>query len=174
MLEIEAKAAVENIEEVEQKVLEAGGKYIRTETQKDIYFAHPSRDFVDTDEALRIRAVGKERILTYKGPKIDELTKTREEIEIKLEDAAPMAEMLNRLGFTEVASVVKTRSHYTLGDYMVAIDEVDGLGHFIEIEKHADSYRPEELVEMLKSLGIEESRMERKSYLELLLEKGRG
>lgn len=171
MLEIEAKAAIENKEEIKQRILEAGGKYIRVETQSDIYFAHPSRDFMKTDEALRIREAGNEYTLTYKGPKLDKLTKTREEIEIKLDDPAPMAEVLKMLGFMEVAPVVKTRSHYTLGDYQVALDEVEGLGHFIEIEKHADSYKPEELVELLKSLGVEESKMERRSYLELLLER---
>jgi adenylate cyclase class 2 len=174
MLEIEAKAAIENKEEIKQRILEAGGKYIRVETQSDIYFAHPSRDFMKTDEALRIREAGDEYTLTYKGPKLDKLTKTREEIEIKLDDPVPMAGVLKMLGFMEVAPVVKTRSHYTLGDYQVALDEVEGLGHFIEIEKHADSYKPEELVELLKSLGVEESKMERRSYLELLLEKQGG
>lgn len=174
MLEIEAKAAIENKEEIKQRILEAGGKYIRVETQSDIYFAHPSRDFMKTDEALRIREAGNEYTLTYKGPKLDKLTKTREEIEIKLDDPAPMAGVLKMLGFMEVAPVVKTRSHYTLGDYQVALDEVEGLGHFIEIEKHADSYKPEELVELLKSLGVEESKMERRSYLELLIEKQGG
>ncbi len=171
MLEIEAKAAIENKEEIKQRILEAGGKYIRVETQSDIYFAHPSRDFMKTDEALRIREAGDEYTLTYKGPKLDKLTKTREEIEIKLDDPVPMAGVLKMLGFMEVAPVVKTRSHYTLGDYQVALDEVEGLGHFIEIEKHADSYKPEELVELLKSLGVEESKIERRSYLELLLER---
>ncbi|MEE9565083.1 MAG: class IV adenylate cyclase [Candidatus Hydrothermarchaeaceae archaeon] len=171
MLEIEAKAAIENKEEIKQRILEAGGKYIRVETQSDIYFAHPSRDFMKTDEALRIREAGNEYTLTYKGPKLDKLTKTREEIEIKLDDPVPMAGVLKMLGFMEVAPVVKTRSHYTLGDYQVALDEVEGLGHFIEIEKHADSYKPEELVELLKSLGVEESKIERRSYLELLLER---
>lgn len=174
MLEIEAKAAIENKEEIKQRILEAGGKYIRVETQSDIYFAHPSRDFMKTDEALRIREAGNEYTLTYKGPKLDKLTKTREEIEIKLDDPVPMAGVLKMLGFMEVAPVVKTRSHYTLGDYQVALDEVEGLGHFIEIEKHADSYKPEELVELLKSLGVEESKMERRSYLELLIEKQGG
>lgn len=171
MLEIEAKAAIENKEEIKQRILEAGGKYISTVTQSDIYFAHPSRDFMKTDEALRIREAGNEYTLTYKGPKLDKLTKTREEIEIKLDDPVPMAGVLKMLGFMEVAPVVKTRSHYALGDYQVALDEVEGLGHFIEIEKHADSYKPEELVELLKSLGVEESKMERRSYLELLLER---
>lgn len=174
MLEIEAKAAIENKEEIKQRILEAGGKYIRVETQSDIYFAHPSRDFTKTDEALRIREAGNEYTLTYKGPKLDKLTKTREEIEIKLDDPVPMAGVLKMLGFMEVAPVVKTRSHYTLGDYQVALDEVEGLGHFIEIEKHADSYKPEELVELLKSLGVEESKIERRSYLELLFEKQGG
>lgn len=170
MLEIEAKARIEDKEDIKQRILDAGGKYVGTEVQSDVYFAHPSRDFANTDEALRIRTVGNKHILTYKGPKLDELTKTREEIEINLGDATSMGDVLERLGFTAVSSVVKTRSHYTLGEYLVSIDEIEGLGCFIEIEKHADSYRPEELVETLEGLGVGTLQMERKSYLELLLE----
>jgi adenylate cyclase class 2 len=174
MLEIEAKARIENIGEMKQRILASGGKHISTEAQHDTYFVHPSRDFAQTDEALRIRMVESEHFLTYKGPKLDRLTKTREEIEIKIDDAESMAKALKKLGFKEVATVSKTRGNYQLDDYYVAVDDVEGLGHFIEIEKHADSYEPEELLEQLKKFGIEESQMERKSYLELLMEKEGG
>lgn len=174
MLEIEAKARIENKREIKQRIVESGGVYLRTETQEDTYFAHPSRDFVETDEALRVRRVKNEHFFTYKGPKLDYQTKTREEIEIRLEDADPMAEILEKLGFTKVADVFKTREYYSLDDYWVAIDDVVGLGLFIEIEKHGDSYEPEELIELLEGLGIERSQMERRSYLELLLEKKGG
>lgn len=174
MLEIEAKARVRNKREIKQRIIEAGGVYLRTETQDDTYFAHPSRDFKETDEAVRIRTVGDEYFFTYKGKKLDYQTKTREEIEIKIEDAGKMAEILERLGFTTVANVIKVREYYSLDDYWVAVDEVFDVGLFIEIEKHGESYEPEELVKVFEGLGIERLEMERKSYLELLLEKRGG
>lgn len=174
MLEIEAKARVKNKREIKQKILEAGGVYLRTETQDDTYFAHPERDFAQTDEALRLRTVGDDYFFTYKGKKLDYQTKTREEIEIRIEDAGLMVEILEKLGFTTVANVIKVREYYSLDDYWVAVDEVFGLGLFIEIEKHGDSYEPEELVKVFEGLGIERLEMERKSYLELLLDKQGG
>jgi adenylate cyclase class 2 len=173
MLEIEAKAKVRNKREIKQKILEAGGVYLRTETQDDAYFAHPERDFAQTDEAVRIRTVGNEYFLTYKGKKLDYQTKTREEIEIKIEDAGKMTDILERLGFTTVANVIKVREYYSLNDYWVAVDEVFDVGLFIEIEKHGTDYEPDDLVELIESLGIERTQMERKSYLELLLESKR-
>jgi adenylate cyclase class 2 len=174
MLEIEAKARIKNKREIKQRILGAGGDYLRTETQEDAYFAHPSRDFAQTDEAVRIRTVGDEHFFTYKGPKLEYQTKTREEIEMRLEDAGPMTEILEKLGFSLVGNVIKTREYYSLENYWVAVDEVFGLGLFIEIEKQADSYEPEELVKVFEGLGIEREQMERKSYLELLMEKEGG
>ncbi|MBU2559281.1 class IV adenylate cyclase [archaeon] len=173
MLEIEIKARVKNKREIKARIREAGGEYLRTETQDDAYFAHPSRDFANTDEAVRIRTVGDEYFFTYKGKKLDYQTKTREEIEIHIGSAGKMAEILERLGFTLVANVIKVREYYSLDDYWVAVDEVFDVGLFIEIEKHGTDYEPDELVELIESLGIERTQMERKSYLELLLESKR-
>ncbi|MCH7990085.1 MAG: class IV adenylate cyclase, partial [Planctomycetes bacterium] len=50
--------------------------------QVDRYFNHPSRDFAQTDEALRIRTMNDRSLLTYKGPLLDAETKTRLEIEL--------------------------------------------------------------------------------------------
>ena len=49
-----------------------------------------------------------------------------------------------------------------------------GLGQFIEIEKHADEYIPDELFDMMAKLGIQREQTERKSYLELIFEKDGG
>lgn len=173
MLEIEAKAKIKNKREIKARIREAGGEYLRTETQDDAYFAHPSRDFAITDETIRIRTVESDHFLTYKGKKLDFQTKTREEIEIRIECAGKMAEILERLGFSLVANVIKVRDYYSLDDYWVAVDEVFDVGQFIEIEKHGTNYKPEELVKLIESLGIERTQMERKSYLELLLESKR-
>ncbi len=174
MLEIEAKAKIKNKREIKRRILQAGGEYLRTETQDDAYFAHPERDFRATDEAVRIRTVGDEYFLTYKGKKLEYQTKTREEIEIRIEEGKAMAEILERLGFSLAGNVIKTRDYYSLENYWVAVDEVFGLGPFIEIEKQADSYEPEEFIELFERLGIDQTQMERRSYLELLIEKQGG
>ncbi len=174
MLEIEAKAKIDDPEELKKRVLAFGGKHERDEIHQDIYFAHPCRDFAKTDEAVRVRTARDEHFLTYKGPKLDGLTKTREEFEVKIDDPAQMVESLERLGFKKVMEVAKKRALYTLRDYKITIDYLEELGHFMEIEKHADSYEPKELIEQLKKLGIDESQVERKSYLELLMEKKGG
>ena len=71
--------------------------------RSDRYFAHPSRDFARTDEALRLRRIGEFNFITYKGPKLDATTKTRREIEIGLADgqqaATDAAELLAAIGF---------------------------------------------------------------------------
>src|SRR5688572_27504135 len=82
-------------------------------SQCDRYFNHPARDFAATDEALRIRQVGSRNYLTYKGPKIDLETKTRQELELPLADgpeaAEQMTQVLLQLGFQLAGIVRKSR-----------------------------------------------------------------
>jgi adenylate cyclase class 2 len=167
MLEIEIKARVESLEAIEEKILKRGGLFRKEATQEDLYFNHPGRDFAETDEALRLRRVEGRFYLTYKGAKIDNLTKTREELNLPVGDSDLAAEILTELGFTKVLRVKKRRRYFRLNEFDVMLDNVDGLGNFIEVEKKGN-YRPEELVGFLKGLGINES--ETRSYLELLIE----
>ena len=114
--------------------------------QVDRYFAHPSRDFSETDEALRIRRHGDTCVITYKGPKLDAETKTRREIELPLssqpDDVEQYAELLIALGFNPVADVCKKRRCADLrwegSDFEIALDEVVEVGSFVEIETGAE------------------------------------
>ncbi len=117
---------------------------VETVIQDDTYWDHPNRDFADTDEALRIRresAPGDEANasvrLTYKGPRVDTDTKTRIEREIGVTDGAQLRSILEALGFEEAGSVRKRRAVYVEDDINICLDEVDGLGEFVEIETHA-------------------------------------
>ncbi len=169
MLEVEVKAKVIGPEQMERVLqLVAGSGSPTTEVQVDKYFAHPSRDFSLTDEALRVRRVGDRWVLTYKGPKIDAVSKTREEIECDV--GRGIDRLLHRLGFREVATVRKRRRSYRMNGFTLAIDEVEGLGTFTEMESSpGDRATVDELLDVLSSLGLES---ETRSYLELLLEKG--
>jgi adenylate cyclase class 2 len=148
--------------------------------QCDTYFAHPVHDFSKTDEAFRLRCIGDQNALTYKGPLVDKQTKTREEIEIPIESGAgaarQMEEMLRALGFHAVRSVEKMRQPFHLSwqdrKFELALDRVAGLGQFLEIETQADAAEWEAardtLLALASALGLLQS--ERRSYLQLLLE----
>lgn len=153
----------------------------------DRYYGHPARDFVRTDEALRIRYRNfpddeTERKITYKGPKIDTETKTRREIEIPLAPGDPWEDILDALGFTPRGIVRKIRRRGTcvfrgrqfevLRDHLPELDARPGGGHFIELETLADERELAEarsvLLELAGQLDLGES--VRTSYLGLLAE----
>jgi adenylate cyclase class 2 len=175
-LEVEVKARASTLEEVEETLDTMGAVYMGEVTQEDTYFNHPCRNFEVTDEAVRIRVSNGSSYLTYKGKKVDLESKTRDEIEIRIEDCNKGKEILKRLGFSEVARITKTRKVYTLYDFTVCLDTVDRLGTFVEVEAHMEG-DPDTLcyealrnkaLNLLDALHLTER--ERKSYLELLLE----
>jgi adenylate cyclase class 2 len=173
MLEVEAKAHLDDPERIISSIIELGGREIYFTVQRDTYYRHPNRDFAQTDEALRIREEEGRSFITYKGPKLDAETKSREELEVPLVDPQDLGGLLLRLGFEPVAVVEKRRRGYLVGTLEVCVDEVKGLGHFLEVEARGcedlDEGR-ERVLGLLESLGLD--RMERRSYLELLLERG--
>jgi adenylate cyclase class 2 len=171
MLEIEVKAPADDLARVAEMLRRMGASGPKVEHQIDAYYAHPSRDFGSTDEALRLRRTDDGAVLTYKGPKVDKDTKTREEIETPVPDPDAVAQILQRVGFTTVIEVRKERHEYILEDTVVALDRVHGLGDFVEVEyRSQDIERGRRRVgQVLRALDLEGN--ERRSYLELLMMK---
>jgi adenylate cyclase class 2 len=169
MLEIEVKAPAPDLAAVEARLLAMHADGPHEETQVDTYFAHPARDFGVTDEALRLRRQKGRAILTYKGPKLDRMTKTREEIEVDVPDADAMAIILQRVGFGIALEVRKVRREYLLPDAVVCLDRVVGLGDYVEVEYRSQDLEKgrERVAEIMTALGLQGN--ERRSYLELLL-----
>ncbi len=175
MIEVEIKAYLK--EDVEDKI-EKEAEFIRKEIQIDKYFNAPHRDLSLTDEALRIRTYENSdlSVLTYKGAKIDPLSKTRVECETEIGDPEKMENILEKLGFFYVFTIKKERKIYKIENYWISHDNVYELGHFLEIEtkvsgeQDLDAER-EEIIKLFRKFGIDESSFERKSYLELFLEK---
>ncbi|MCK5486976.1 MAG: class IV adenylate cyclase, partial [Desulfobacterales bacterium] len=135
----------------------------------------PHRDFSITDEALRIRVVNGRAVLTYKGKKLDAVSKTREEFETDV-DGVTMRSILLSLGFVESGVVRKTRTAFELEDLTICLDSVDGLGEFIEVESIVESESDVELHRarvfgFLDKLGIGQGDSIRVSYLEMLIGK---
>lgn len=168
MLEIEVKA--EATDELVENV-RTRGRRIGEKRQVDTYYQHPCRDFAETDEALRIREVDGDRILTYKGPKIDPESKSRVEIETPVGEEG--GAVLKALGFEPLPPVIKTREKYGIDGFTATVDAVEGLPLYVEMETEGPESRMEELRDEIRSLLTEmgAKRFERRSYLELLLER---
>ncbi len=147
----------------------------------DAYLAHPARDFARTDEAVRLRRIGEENRVTYKGPKRPGPTKTREEIEIPFApgDSAfeEMLKLFERLGFRPVARVEKARRAFALKfagrPLEIALDRAGPLGNFAEIEAQAENdddlpAAQAAVVGLAGRLGLSE--VEPRSYLRMTLQ----
>jgi adenylate cyclase, class 2 len=179
MLEIEAKYPVSDLSPLERRLRQLGAQPVEERTDADYYFNAPDRDFAQTDEAFRLRRIGKRNFLTYKGPKIDRQTKTRLEIEVAVAEGETAAEDLQRLlthlGYKQVAAVHKRRRVYELGrdgfTLHFSLDEVENVGTYAEIEIMAEqegfAAAKAVLQQVAGELGL--MKTERRSYLELLL-----
>lgn len=179
-LEVEQKFPVENRMELMGALASLGCRWKTPLLQADLYFAHPARNFKETDEALRLRRSGEEVVITYKGPKLDATTKTRRELELPIAGGAhgfdQYRELLEVLGFRPVLEVCKSRLPGIVPwqghDVHVALDDVEGLDSYAELEILAVPEQVEAakgvLATLSQKLGLVGN--ERRSYLELLLE----
>jgi adenylate cyclase class 2 len=177
--EVELKFAVDDHRSLIRSLQPFKPKQHEAIRQVDRYFNHPSRDFGQTTDALRIRSTGDETRVTYKGPLVDDIAKTRREIDLRLVDSSeePLNEMFTLLGFREVRSVVKSRTclrlHFEGREIEVALDDVDGLGRFVELECITDEAGKNSardcLLRLADQLSLRDST--RRSYLEMLIEK---
>ncbi len=169
MIEVEVKARAP--EDMAERIAALGARLLVVENHQDLYFNSPQRDFRLSDEALRIRIKEEGARLTYKGPKLDQTTKSRLERTVKIDDPKQMEQILSALGFVLSAQVRKKRTKYSYDGVVLALDEVEGLGSFVEVEAEGKGDYEEQkrkVLSIMSKLGLHESI--RSSYLELLEE----
>jgi len=183
MYEVELKLPADH-DVVRERLEHAGATTLGTVTQVDTYYDAPDRSFAETDEALRIRREhegdASTAVLTYKGPLVDDSSKTRMEAETAVEDGDETDAILSGLGYEPAASVRKTRERFALDGWHVTLDAVDDLGEFVEIEREIDELEAgevptalrEEAEAILSGLGLDAADQIRSSYLGLLLSAG--
>jgi len=173
MIEFEIKLRASH-DSIRPKLKELGATFIKSDYNYDQYFNHPSKDFHNTDEALRIREDVDGWKLTYKGPKLDNKSKSREELEIDL-DSEDFSQILLKLDFIRSGTVRKARDLWKLDQLIISLDDIEGLGEFVEIEIMGSEEEKEEiLLQLYKTahkLGLDPKDQIMISYLELVLMK---
>lgn len=178
MYEIEVKVRADH-GPVRDRLRKRGAERVGRVRQVDTYYDHPARSFPATDEALRIRreepADGESVTrLTYKGPLVESASKTRTETETDVGDAEALDAILRELDFEPAPEVIKERERFAVGEYTVTLDTVEGVGTFVEVERHGTEDEIETLRDgardLLWDLGLDPTDHVRTSYLELVLD----
>ncbi len=171
MEEVEVKYRCRGLDRVRERLRALKAEPLGVVEMRDTYYQHPCRDFAATDEALRLREASDKCIVTYKGPKRGGWAKAREEVEFEASSCGAAAALLERLGFRPVATLHKRREFYGLWGTEVSLDEVEGLGSFVEVEDKGGGL--EAVRRVVEALGLREGPIP-ESYLELYLARLRG
>ncbi|WP_457750449.1 class IV adenylate cyclase [Thermococcus sp.] len=167
-MEIEIKFRV-NFEEIKRKIESLDAEFVREELQEDAYF------YIPCPKQLRVRKISNlnEAFLTYKEIKDPGRNEEFDEIEIGVSDPDKVMEILRRLGFKEDVIVRKRRLVYRLEGVTFELNNVEGLGSFLDIEVISDDVKiaKEKIWNVANALGLSREDVEPRLYQELLKEK---
>ena len=186
MIEVEVKLPLrrqENTEETDritEVLCSMGFRKAARFCQRDTYFDNAAREIRGGGKALRIRET-KDLMkgvvtaeLNFKGPRMDQVSMTRQELETEVGQAETGRRILAALGFSPVLpEVVKERTEYCREEITAALDRVEGLGDFLELEILADEETEngkvlQKLEELLGELGYQMGDTVTRSYLSML------
>ncbi len=162
---VELKARYEDLGKA--RALLHGAENLGTFRQTDTYFALG-------DRRLKLRAIAGRpdgQLVYYERPDEGGVRESRVLL-AHLEDASTVLEILRR-SFPVLAEVRKTREVYLLQGVQIHLDDVKGLGRFIEFEKvlPSEAARPEDreqLEALRRYFQISEEDLMASSYSDLL------
>lgn len=178
MKEIEVKAKIENIEIVKEKIATLGCQFGNELIQEDVIFLPVGikyNEIVKGTPVVRVRNSNGVITLTLKKRVIEGSELIKLEKEIIINDKQKAIEIIEHMGFHEVVRVNKKRIECEHDEMTICLDEIEGLGNFIEVEKMSDNENEtkvqSQLVDFLVTLGIENENIVTKGYDTLIYEK---
>lgn len=180
--ELEAKLPLADPAALRARLAELGSPPAERFTENNRFFDLPGEPLGRSEQALRLRTQtpwpppgqrvpgGPERHwLTHKGPREGAAgagLKCREETEAEVADAGEAAAVFKALGYRQRFRFEKRRERHLFAGCRVEIDELPGLGFFVEVEG-PDAVAIESA---LTQLGLGRAPREQRGYRTLLLE----
>jgi adenylate cyclase class 2 len=162
--EIELKYWVENLEALLVALKSRGIELSEPVFQDDQAYAPAGWQFGDSKlgvSFLRLRTVQGRHYFTLKQPAGS--AQDCLEFETQVTDRQAMHQAALHMGYRPTVRITKTRRTATLEDCSLCIDEVNGVGEFLELERlapdHADAQAIQaDLAAFVSSLGIAATR----------------
>jgi len=169
-IELESKFSVARHDPVRERLRQAGAECLGAVLEDNRILDRTDGSLRASGCGLRVRTAvpvdgGSARsTITFKGPIGVSAYKSREELEIGVDDGDTAARMLTALGFTQILRYEKRRESWRLGEARIELDEPPHIGLFVEIE--ADT---EDAIRAIQNrLGLADAGHVRASYVRLL------
>lgn len=128
-IELEKKYKIHDYNLAKQELGALGAQFVGESRDVDVYFQVPQD--VPNTRYLRVRTRGDKSTLAFHQVVDDLETK---EWETDVSDGKMTQDIIAKLGFEVDVVVDKTRQRYSLDDSEMALDHIDKLGYFLEIE----------------------------------------
>jgi adenylate cyclase, class 2 len=159
--EIEIKLAVPDAASARRMLRKAGFRvYRRRVFESNTVFDTADRRLLNASSLVRVRQAGRRATLTYKGPPAVSRHKEREELELEISSARPVALILEKLGFEPVFRYEKFRTEYRRpGNSGIATLDETPVGFFMELEGS-----PRWIDRTARALGFAEAQYITSSY----------
>lgn len=162
MREIEIKCRLHNKQQVLGALENLGVTLSKPKKQHDVVFGQPGAGDTALDANwLRIRTEDDKTVyFTLKRSVVGHLDSIEHETIVT--DSAELEEIIKLLGYELYSDLTKVRQKGKYGDIEICVDEVPGLGSFIEAEKlmHKEAEHDEvvgELWKFFKKLGLDKA-----------------
>lgn len=158
-MEIEIKAKVKNFISIKRRLRALGARFVSRQHQIDYYYAPAGRPlrYVDKGHALRVRHVVNTNTTYFEfHTGLDPFT--AEEIFVEVNSWSEIQRILKGLRAKRELIVEKRRAYYKKGIYEIALDQVEGLGNYIEVEMNGrqSSLNKQRVTNFCRRLGIQE------------------
>jgi adenylate cyclase class 2 len=187
MNEIEVKAILRDKEKVLEFIKNSGAVLLDNKYQKDLVFWPEGITNINDGikllgiNYLRIRKQTSDKnggkiIFTLKQPLSNQADCKEHEVDIQEDDIENLESIILALGYYEYCIIEKNRETYKFGDIEICLDDVTGLGSYIELEKFGTSEETEriqkELSTLLESMGVNKEDLTFDGY-DILLRKAK-
>ena len=179
-IELKLTLSKDEFQEINKK-LRRTLKFIKSSCHVDDYYDSSKNSFLSKKypyEWLIIRHRDGLTSINYKHwyPENTKYTTHCDEYEVKVDDKRQAEKILNALSYTKFISVRKKRSVFLTNDGLeIALDEVKGLGFFIEVETLKDyksvAEAREAILEFTRSLGLKGTKTLPGGYAAALMRK---
>lgn len=170
-IEIEAKCRVDDLAVIQARVEQLNGEHVAEMLEENIFLDNHDRQMAAADCGLRVRVLrvvsnggACETVVTFKGPRQHGKLKSRREIEVTVDTAPAMLDLLAELGYNETIRFEKRRDRWRLDGCTIELDELPILGCFVEIEGPDD----ETVLRVRERLGLSDRPMIKSSYVSML------
>jgi predicted adenylyl cyclase CyaB len=163
---IEIKARVQNFDEIRRRAEDLSGSPVEVIPQEDTFFNTPHGRL-----KLRLLAENRAQLIYYTRP--DQEGPKRSDYHISHSSDPASLKRVLELAYGIRGVVRKTRYLYLVGQTRVHLDDVEGLGQFMELEvvmgeKQSDAEGQAITEALMASLGVEKTDLLEGAYMDLL------